>query len=148
MWHRGGGSGVSQQCYNVGYLGDFLLHNQKPGLSETGQNHGCSEGRRDCDGDGKVSAGWLLPPSLPPRYKQENCRGNPRALIAKGEALYAIGNFEIALVNFERAGKLRQSQDITEGLKKCREAILLTLGKQSDKGRMEKNLNILKHLEP
>ena len=68
-------------------------------------------------------------------YKLENYRSNPKALIAKGEALYAIGNFEIALVNFERAGKLRQSQDIMEGLKKCREAILLTLGKQSDEGR-------------
>ena len=53
-------------------------------------------------------------------------------MIAKAEALYAIGNFEIALVYFERAGKLRQCQEIKEGTKKCREAILLTLGKQSD----------------
>ena len=60
-----------------------------------------------------------------------NYRSNPRALIAKGEALYATGNFEAALVNFERGGKLRQCQGIKDGTKKCREAILLTLGKSA-----------------
>ena len=58
-------------------------------------------------------------------------RTNPRALTAKGEALYAVGQFEIALVHFERGVKLRQSQNIKDGLKKCREAILLTLGKSA-----------------
>ena len=76
---------------------------------------------------------WVL--GVTSLYEHYNYRGNPRALIAKGEALYATGNFEIALVYFERAGKLRQCQEIKEGTKKCREAILLTLGKQSDQGR-------------
>ena len=60
-----------------------------------------------------------------------NHRSNPRALIAKGEALYATGDFETALVNFERGGKLRQCQGVKDGTKKCREAILLTLGKSA-----------------
>ena len=51
-----------------------------------------------------------------------------KARIAKAEALYSMGNFEKALVEFERAWRLRQDPEIKTGLVKCRDVILNTVG--------------------
>ena len=49
--------------------------------------------------------------------------------MAKGEALYIEGQFELALVQFERGLKIKRDQALKDGIIKCREAILFTLGK-------------------
>ena len=49
--------------------------------------------------------------------------------MAKGEALYIEGQFELALVQFERGLKIKRDQALKNGIIKCREAILFTLGK-------------------
>ena len=51
-----------------------------------------------------------------------------KARIAKAEALYSMGNFEKALVEFERGWRLRQDPEIKTGLVKCRDVILNTVG--------------------
>ena len=51
-----------------------------------------------------------------------------KARIAKAEALYSMGNFEKALVEFERGWRLRQGPEIKTGLGKCRDVILNTVG--------------------
>ncbi|KAH0804832.1 TPR Domain containing protein [Histomonas meleagridis] len=48
-----------------------------------------------------------------------------RALLAKAEAFFSIGEFEFALVFFERGSFLRQDiQGFREGITKCKHAIL------------------------
>ena len=51
-----------------------------------------------------------------------------KARIAKAEALYSMGKFENALVEFERAQRLRQDPEVKTGIVKCREVILNTVG--------------------
>ena len=53
---------------------------------------------------------------------------NSRAITAKAEALFSSGQFEKALVQFEKGNKLRQESMITTGLKKCRQAIVNSIG--------------------
>ena len=53
---------------------------------------------------------------------------NSRGIIAKAEALYSLGQFEKALVQFERVWRLRQDPEIKTGILKCREVILNTIG--------------------
>ena len=51
-----------------------------------------------------------------------------KARIAKAEALYSMGKFEKALVEFEKAWRLRQDPEIKTGIVKCRDVILNTVG--------------------
>ena len=51
-----------------------------------------------------------------------------KAILAKGEALYSIGEFEKALVQFERGWRFRQDPAIKSGMVKCRDAIMITVG--------------------
>ena len=51
-----------------------------------------------------------------------------KAIVAKGEALYSIGEFEKALVQFERGWRFRQDPSIKSGMIKCRDAIITTVG--------------------
>ena len=51
-----------------------------------------------------------------------------KAIVAKGEALYSIGEFEKALVQFERGWRFRQDPSIKSGMIKCRDAIIITVG--------------------
>ena len=51
-----------------------------------------------------------------------------KAIVAKGEALYSIGEFEKALVQFERGWRFRQDPAIKSGMVKCRDAIIITVG--------------------
>ena len=51
-----------------------------------------------------------------------------RAIIAKAEALYNLGQFEKALVQFERGWRVRQDPEIKIGIVKCRDVILNTVG--------------------
>lgn len=46
------------------------------------------------------------------------------AIIAKAEALYNMGQFEMALVYYYRASRIRSDGDIELGMEKCRSAIL------------------------
>ena len=55
-----------------------------------------------------------------------NC--STRAIIAKAEALYNLGQFEKALVQFERGWRVRQDPEIKIGIVKCRDVILNTVG--------------------
>ena len=63
-----------------------------------------------------------------------------KAIVAKGEALYSIGEFEKALVQFERGWRFRQDPAIKSGMVKCRDAIIITVGttaKQYDEKMVE-----------
>ena len=47
-------------------------------------------------------------------------KNSTRALVAKAEALYSLGQFEKALVQFERGWRRRQDADIRIGVVKVR----------------------------
>ena len=51
-----------------------------------------------------------------------------KARIAKAEALYSMGQFEKALVEFEKGWRIRQDPEIKTGIVKCRDVILNTVG--------------------
>ena len=51
-----------------------------------------------------------------------------RAKIAKAEALYSLGQFENALVVFQRCWRTRQDGEIKAGIAMCKEVILSTVG--------------------
>ena len=53
---------------------------------------------------------------------------NTKAIVEKGEALYILGHFEKALVQFERGRRIREDKDIRCGIGKCRDVILSTVG--------------------
>ena len=70
-----------------------------------------------------------------------------KAILAKGEALYNMGLFENALMQFQRGWKFRADPAIKIGMTKCRDVILNTLGdpnKEYDKGIVEK---VIKEME-
>ena len=48
--------------------------------------------------------------------------------MAKGETLSNVGEFEKALVQFERGWRVRQDHAIKSGMVKCRDAIMNTVG--------------------
>ena len=54
--------------------------------------------------------------------------GTTLSVIAKAEAFYNMGQFEMALVHFYRAMRLRRDTDIENGMFKCRNAILNVVG--------------------
>ena len=67
-----------------------------------------------------------------------------QALIAKAEALYNMGQFEKALVQFNRGWRVRADPDIKKGMSKCRDAIMNTIGdteKVYDTKLVEKVIN-------
>ena len=75
---------------------------------------------------------------------------NTKAIIAKGEALYNLGHFEKALVQFERGWRMRQDPEIKAGIVKCRDVILNTVGttaKEYDVEVVEKVIQQMKELE-
>ena len=51
-----------------------------------------------------------------------------KAILAKGEALYTMGLFENALVQFHRGWRFRADPAIKIGMARCRDEILNTLG--------------------
>ena len=51
-----------------------------------------------------------------------------KARMAKAEALYSMGKFEKALVEFEKGWRIRQDPEIKTGIVKCRDVILNTVG--------------------
>jgi tetratricopeptide (TPR) repeat protein len=51
-----------------------------------------------------------------------------QAIVAKGEALYNMGQFEKALVQFHKGWRVRNDPDIKKGMFKCRDAIMNILG--------------------
>merc|ERR1719266_1573653 len=53
---------------------------------------------------------------------------NTKAMIARAEALFNMGEFEKALVQYERGLRLRKCPAIMEGILKCRETILSSIG--------------------
>ena len=55
-------------------------------------------------------------------------RNNTKAISVKAEALFGSGQFEKALVYFEMGYKIRKDAKIFQGISKCRQAILSTLG--------------------
>ena len=54
--------------------------------------------------------------------------GTTLSIIAKAEAFYNMGQFEMALVHFYRAMRLRKDTEIENGMFKCRNAILNVVG--------------------
>ena len=58
----------------------------------------------------------------------QNDKQNSRAITAKAEALFNSGKFEKALVQFEKGHKIRRDPKTTEGLMKCTQAILSSIG--------------------
>ena len=54
--------------------------------------------------------------------------GTTLSVIAKAEAFYNMGQFEMALVHFYRAMRLRRDTEIENGMFKCRSAILNVVG--------------------
>ena len=64
-----------------------------------------------------------------------------QAVVEKAEALYNMGEFEKALVQFHRALRARKDPEIRKGMYKCSDAILGTLGdigKTCDKELVQK----------
>ena len=55
-------------------------------------------------------------------------KDNTKAIVAKAEALFSSGNFEQALVHFERGNKILNSEEMQFGLMKARQAILNVIG--------------------
>ena len=75
---------------------------------------------------------------------------NTKAIIEKAEALYCLGHFEKALVQFERGWKIRQDPEIKSGIVKCRDVILNTVGtsaKEYDAKIVEKVIQQMKEIE-
>ena len=58
----------------------------------------------------------------------QNNERNVKSIAAKGEALFSSGKFEQALVQFEKGIRIHKDSDMTDGLMKCRQAILSSLG--------------------
>ena len=65
--------------------------------------------------------------------------------MAKGEALYSIGEFEKALVQFERGWRFRQDPAIKSGMVKCRDAIVGTTAKEYDEKVVEMVIQQMKN---
>ena len=75
---------------------------------------------------------------------------NTKAIVAKAEALYNLGHFEKALVQFERGWRMRQDPEINAGIVKCRDVILNTVGstaKEYDADIVEKVIQQMKEIE-
>ena len=53
---------------------------------------------------------------------------NTKAIIARGEALYSMGEFEKGLVQFERGWRSRQDPKMKIGLQKCKDAVSNAVG--------------------
>ena len=73
-----------------------------------------------------------------------------KAMLVKAEALYTLGQFEKALIQFERGWRVRQDHEINAGIFKCRDVILNTVGpnaKECDKEVVEKVLQRIKKEE-
>ena len=72
-----------------------------------------------------------------------------KAILAKAEALYNMGQFENALVQFERGWRVRQDPEIRAGIIKCRDVIINTVGttaKEYDREVVEKVIQEMKDL--
>ena len=75
---------------------------------------------------------------------------SPKAIIAKGEALYNLGQFEKALVQFERGWRVRQDPEMRAGIVKCRDVIINTVGtasKEYDREVVEQVIRQMKEME-
>ena len=75
---------------------------------------------------------------------------NPKAILAKAEALYNMGQFENALVQFERGWRVRQDPEIRTGIVKCRDVIMNTVGttaKEYDREVVEKVIQQMKDMQ-
>ena len=55
-------------------------------------------------------------------------KNSTKATTCKGEALYNMGEFEQALVQFERGYRVRQDPALRSGMVKCRDVIKRTVG--------------------
>ena len=55
---------------------------------------------------------------------------NTKAIVAKADALFNSGLIEKALVQFEKGNKIRKDSNTSDGLIKCRQAILSSIGQQ------------------
>ena len=60
----------------------------------------------------------------------EISEGSTKAIASKAEALYNSGDFEQALVWFERGTKLCNENVMSEGRLKCQQAILTSIGEE------------------
>jgi tetratricopeptide (TPR) repeat protein len=70
-----------------------------------------------------------------------------KGLFQKAEALYAMGDFEFALVHYHRGNKLRpELNEFRLGIQKAREAIDNSIGSKDP--RFEMNLHKCKSLPP
>ena len=70
-----------------------------------------------------------------------------KAILAKGEALYTMGLFENALVQFHQGWRFRADPAIKKWMKRCRDEILNTLGdpgKEYDVEKVILEINCLK----
>ena len=75
---------------------------------------------------------------------------NPKAIMAKADALYNMGQFENALVQFERGWRVRQDPEIRAGIVKCRDVIMNTVGttaKEYDKEIVERVIQQMKDMK-
>ena len=73
-----------------------------------------------------------------------------KAIIVKAEALYSLGQFEKALVQYERGWRVRQDPEIKAGILKCKDVILNTVGssaKEYDKEVVEKVIQQMKEID-
>ena len=73
-----------------------------------------------------------------------------KAILAKAEALYNMGQFENALVQFERGWRVRQDPEIRAGIIKCRDVIINTVGttaKEYDREVVEKVIQEMKDMQ-
>ena len=70
-----------------------------------------------------------------------------QAIVAKGEALYNLGHFEKALVQFHKARRVRNDPDIEQGMLKCRNAIMSILGDNEKTYETELVEKVIKHME-
>ncbi|XP_023329597.1 uncharacterized protein LOC111702216, partial [Eurytemora carolleeae] len=55
-------------------------------------------------------------------------KSSTKAVVALGEAMFQLGQFEFALVQFERGLKIRMETTLKKGAEKCKDAILHSLG--------------------
>ena len=77
----------------------------------------------------------------------KNNNKNNKAVTAKAEAFFNSGNFEKALVQFEKANKMRKDPKTTEGLMKCRQAILNSVGQDGIVFEKDTVINAIRETE-
>ena len=71
---------------------------------------------------------------------------NTKAIVAKAEALYTMGQFENALVHFERGWRVRQDPEIRAGIVKCRDVIINTVGTAAKEYDMDVVAQVIKKM--